>query len=181
MKFDLSIKGATLQAQDAQSEHLTAAIEGFFKVLGTEVESKNQTITNIIHPIKEKEKQAVQLTPTVKVPDKTETVQKSSRQLPLTGSTETLTHKPFEALGQLQNDVRKSNEGHDLYRSHYDCPECGHSGTRYNRATNWFMKCHSCDTKIMQESAVLDSDPENPTADNNGNYFIGRDYFEEAE
>ena len=68
--------------------------------------------------------------------------------------------------------VRKTPEGALTYRTQYKCPSCRHAGFRWARATNDYVKCHACDTKITMKP-VLGRVDENrlPVPTEDGVYF----------
>lgn len=194
MNIELKLNNSFLNITEGNDKHIEMAIEGFFGVCGHSFERLTNTqelplkefVATITEPVDQTslvnggdgawhEGVAIPKNDIASKP-------KHSRQLPLVGATKTLSHKPFEVLGEQQaksSDIRETEEGYKLYKSHYFCPQCGNEGNRYNRESNRYMKCHDCGTKITQEAATFETDELGvPLPDKGGNFFIGRDFYE---
>ncbi|AMW98427.1 hypothetical protein [Rummeliibacillus stabekisii] len=185
MNIQLQLENASLNITEGNDNHIEMAIRGFFGVCGYSVEQTDKKVEpQAIHKSEIKATDLIETVATkVFIPGG---VNERTRQLPLIGSTKTLTQKPFETLsdaaGLPQTNIRETDNGLKLYKSHYMCPACGNEGTRYNRESNWYMKCHDCDTKIAQEAATFEKDINDiPVPDKDGNFFIGRDFYLEED
>ncbi|WP_150284140.1 hypothetical protein [Rummeliibacillus sp. TYF-LIM-RU47] len=185
MNIQLQLEKASLNITEGNEKHIEMAIEGFFGVCRY---SLQQPVEKVLHQATEKVKRVMEVVEEIptKILEKEE-INSRSRQLPLIGSAKSLTQKPFDNLAENlpqspQSGVRETENGLKLYKSHYMCPACGNEGTRYNRESNWYMKCHDCDTKIAQEAATFELDINDiPVPDKDGNFFVGRYFYLEED
>lgn len=182
MKIEIKLNSTELKASQIEGEQANKIIEGFFKTLMPKEEIiERTTVAAPVKPVVKKEP----IKQVAKAVEEPKSVQQIARPktLPMVESNKTMTHNPFEKLLNRdefiahveQGDVRTGTDGKKLYKSEYHCPECGHSGKRFIREENTYLKCHNCSTKLLVEEAVPG---EFLAQDREGYFFIARDYFE---
>lgn len=197
MNITVKLGAAEIAGTEFKDAQANKIIEGFFNVLSGSNESESSVTLekNAVeyngHEVKVEvaAKEAVKAAQDIKSKLVTPT---RSKQLPLVGSTSTLTHKPFAVLSDskeshetqtLRTDeekgIRYTEDDTPLFRTHYWCPSCGLNSKRFIREESDYIKCHECDTKIEVEDAVPNNGVE-LKQDKHGAYFIARDYYHEV-
>lgn len=68
----------------------------------------------------------------------------------------------------------KEKDGEQMYKTRYECTECGEKGTRYLEEREGICECHKCGVALLKESATEQGFPHQ---DAWGNFFFARELF----
>lgn len=180
MKIDIKLLNNTLAAEEVQAEQVNKVIDGFFGLLhACSDNNRTDMVTNIRPTVTLEAKNKTELDQKITETLKKETAsQNPSKVLPKINNERTLNVPIGEMINLAPSNVREIDGSNKLYQASYHC-DCGHSGKRFIPETNYYLKCHNCNDKLLVEPATLEQDENGiPKPDVEGNFFIARELYE---